>query len=81
LSFQWNSLLSDRRLQPPSHRVNNLRVQQLSGSLRLSDGVVAEWRPETPLSAIDFQEKYLTAVFRFFGITDIRFRPMRRPPG
>jgi FMN-dependent NADH-azoreductase len=29
--------------------------------------------PETPLSAIDFQEKYLTAVFRFFGITDIRF--------
>jgi len=25
LSFQWNSLLSDRRLPPPSHRVNNLQ--------------------------------------------------------
>ena len=28
---------------------------------------------ETALAAIDFQEKYLSAVFRFFGITDIRF--------
>ncbi|MFC5343421.1 FMN-dependent NADH-azoreductase (plasmid) [Brevundimonas staleyi] len=27
----------------------------------------------TPLAAIDFQEKYLSAVFGFFGITDIRF--------
>ena len=25
------------------------------------------------MASIDFQEKYLTAVFRFFGITDIRF--------
>ena len=29
--------------------------------------------PDTPLVAIDFQEKYLSAVFVFFGITDIRF--------
>jgi FMN-dependent NADH-azoreductase len=29
--------------------------------------------PETPMSAIDHQEKYLTAIFGFFGITDIRF--------
>ena len=28
---------------------------------------------DTPMASIDFQEKYLTAVFRFFGITDIRF--------
>ena len=29
--------------------------------------------PDTPLSAIDHQEKYLGAVFAFFGITDVRF--------
>lgn len=29
--------------------------------------------PDTPLVAIDFQGKYLSAVFGFFGITDIRF--------
>ena len=29
--------------------------------------------PRTPLAVIDFQEKYLSAVFGFFGITDIRF--------
>jgi FMN-dependent NADH-azoreductase len=29
--------------------------------------------PDTPLSAIDHQEKYLSAVFAFFGITDVRF--------
>ena len=28
--------------------------------------------PETPLAIADFQEKYLSAVFGFFGITDIR---------
>ncbi len=29
--------------------------------------------PETPLAAIDLQEKYLSTVFGFFGITDIGF--------
>ena len=29
--------------------------------------------PDTPLASIDVREKYLAAVFRFFGITDIRF--------
>ena len=28
---------------------------------------------DSPLNAIDHQEKYLSAVFSFFGITDIRF--------
>jgi FMN-dependent NADH-azoreductase len=29
--------------------------------------------PNSPLNAVDHQEKYLNAVFAFFGITDIRF--------
>ena len=29
--------------------------------------------PGTPLAVIDFQEKYLSTVFGFFGITDMRF--------
>jgi FMN-dependent NADH-azoreductase len=29
--------------------------------------------PDSPLNAIDHQEKYLTTILGFFGITDIRF--------
>jgi FMN-dependent NADH-azoreductase len=29
--------------------------------------------PNSPLNAVDHQEKYLSAVFGFFGIKDVRF--------